>query len=215
MAMKQKWLFVALAAGAMASGCKQKETAEVEAPAPVQVTGVTQEPIRRVVAGDGVLFALTQSGVTPNISKPVVKFYVNRGDHVKEGQLIATLESRDLKAAVDNATAQVNQATLNVHSTELATVPESVVKAQADVASDTEILDAAKKLLDSQQKLFEQGALAGRRVDEARVAYVTAKSALEGATEHLRALNSVSKGDQIATAQAQLQGAEAQLAAAE
>jgi HlyD family secretion protein len=213
--MKNRWLFAVLAAGVFASGCARRAEEEVEAPAPVQVTGVTQEPIRRVVAGDGVLFALGQSSVMPSISKPVVKFYVNRGDHVKAGQLVATLENRDLKAAVDNAKALANQATLNVHSTELATVPESVVKAQADVQSDTEQLDAAKKLLDSQQKLFEQGALAGRRVDEARVAFASAKAQLEGATEHLRALNSVSKGDQISTAKAQLQAAEAQLAAAE
>jgi multidrug efflux pump subunit AcrA (membrane-fusion protein) len=213
--MKNRWWFAVLAAGVLASGCSKKEEAEVEAPAPVQVTGVTQEPIRRIVAGDGVLFALGQTGVMPNISKPVVKFYVNRGDHVKEGQLVATLESRDLKAAVENAKAQVNQATLNLHSTELATVPESVVKAQADVESDTEQLDAAKRLFESQQKLFEQGALAGRRVDEARVAFVSAKAQLDGAREHLRTLNAVSKGDQIATARAQLQSAQAQLAAAE
>jgi multidrug efflux pump subunit AcrA (membrane-fusion protein) len=199
----------------LASGCAKKQEAEAEAPAPVQVTGVTQEPIRRIVAGDGVLFPLGQSSVMPTISKPVTKFYVNRGDHVKDGQLVATLENRDLKAAVDNLKAQVNQASLNLHSTELATVPEAVVKAQADVQSDTQQLDAAKKLLDSQQKLFEEGALAGRRVDEARVAYASAKAQLDGAAEHLRALNAVGKGDQIATARAQLQSMTAQLAAAE
>lgn len=208
-------MWTVAAAGMLASGCAKKAPEEAEAPAPVQVTGVTQEPIRRIVAGDGVLFPVGQSSVVPSLSKPVTKFYVNRGDHVKEGQLVATLENRDLKAAVENAQAQVNQATINAHSTELATVPEAVVKAQTDVESDRETLDAAKKLLDSQQKLFEQGALAGRRVDEARVAYTTAKAAFESANEHLRALNSVSKGDQIATAQAQLHSAEAQLAAAE
>ena len=69
----------------------------------------------------------------------------------------------------------MNQANLNLHNTELATLPEAVVKAQADVENDKETLDAAKKLWDAQQKLFDQGALAGRRVDEAHVAYVTAK----------------------------------------
>jgi HlyD family secretion protein len=213
--MKNRWLLVVLAACLLAAACARQEEKETEAPAPVQVTGVTQEPIRRIVAGDGVLFAQDQTGVMPNISKPVVKFYVNRGDHVKQGQLVATLESRDLGAAVANATAQVNQATLNVHSTELATIPEALIKAQADVESDQEQLDAAKKLLDSQQKLFEQGALAGRRVDEARVAYVSAKAQLDGAREHLRALNAVSKEDQLATARAQLEAAKAQLASTE
>src|ERR1039458_7289596 len=213
--MKNPWWFAVLAAGLLAAGCARKEAAEVEAPAPVQVTGVTQEPIRRIVAGDGVLFAQDQASVMPNISKPVLKFYVNRGDHVKQGQLLATLESRDLKAAVANAKAQVSQATLNVHSIALGTVPESVVKAQADVESGQELLDAARKLLDSQQKLFDQGALAGRRVDEARVAFVSAKAQLDGAKEHLRALNSVGKLDQIAIASAQVEAANAQAASAE
>jgi RND family efflux transporter MFP subunit len=213
--MKNRWIFAALAAGVLMSGCAKPEAAEVEQPAPVQVTGVTQEPIRRIVAGDGVLFAVGQTSVMPNINKPVVKFYVNRGDHVKQGQLVATLEARDLKAAVENAKAVVNQAVLNVHTTDLATVPESVVKAQADLENDTAQVNAAKKLLDSQQKLFEEGALAGRRVDEARLAYVTANTQLDGAKEHLRTLNAVSKTDQIKTAQAQQQAAEAQLQAAE
>ncbi len=214
--MDKRWLFLALAAGMLAGCSRRGEEAEgPEAPAPVQVTGVTQENIRRIVAGDGVLFPIAQTSVMPNITKPVVKFYVNRGDHVKEGQVIAVLESRDLKAAVENAKAQVNQANLNVHMLEGATLPESIVKAQADVESGQQQMDAARRLLDNQQKLLDQGALPARRVDEARVAYVTAKTQLDGAREHLRALSSVSKEDQIATARAQLQAAQAQQASAE
>jgi len=213
--MRNRWLFAVVAAGLLAAGCTKKEGEPAEAPAPVQVSAVTQEPMRRIVAGDGVLFAQDQAGVMANIGKPVVRFYVNRGDHVKQGQLVATLESRDVVAAVANARALLNQATLNEHSTALATVPESVVKAKADVESDQEQLDAAKRLLDSQQKLFDQGALAERRVDEARVAYVSAKAQLDGAREHLRALNSVGKEDQLAAARAQVDAAKAQLASAE
>src|ERR1039458_5853101 len=160
--MKNRWLFAALAAGLLAaSGCSKKEETETEAPAPVQVTAVTQEPIRHIVAGDGILFPQDQTGVMPNISKPVLKFYANRGDHVKQGQLLASLESRDLAAAVANAKSQVSQAELNLHTVEMATVPEAVVKAETDVQSDTQQLDAAQKLLDSQTELFRQGALAG------------------------------------------------------
>jgi len=214
--MKKKWLFAALAACLLAaSGCSKKEESETEAPAPVQVTAVTQEPIRRIVSGDGVLFPQDQTSVMPNISKPVVKFHANRGDHVKQGQLLAVLESRDLAAAVANAKSQLNQAELNLHTVEMASVPEAVVKAETDVESDKQQLDAAQKLLDSQTELFRQGALAGRRVDEARVQFVTANTQLRAAQEHLRALNSVSKGDQISTAQAQVQAAQAQVLSAD
>jgi len=214
--MKNKCLFAALAACLLAvAGCSKKEEAEVEAPAPVQVTAVTQEPIRHIVAGDGILFPQDQTGVMPNISKPVLKFYANRGDHVKQGQLLAVLESRDLAAAVSNAKSLLSQAELNLHTVEMATVPEAVVKAETDVDSDKQQLDAAQKLLDSQTELFRQGALAGRRVDEARNGFASAKAQLQAAQEHLRALNSVGKGDQISTARAQVQTANAQLQAAE
>jgi HlyD family secretion protein len=214
--MKNQWLFALVAAGLLAaSGCKEKEAPEVEAPAPVQVTSVTQEPIRQIVAGDGVLFPQDQASVMPNISKPVVKFHANRGDHVKQGQLLATLENRDLVAAVANAKSLVSQAEINLHTVSMAAVPEAVVKAETDVQSDAQALDSAQKLLDSQTELFRQGALAARRVEEARTAWASAKAQLQTAQEHLRALNSVGKQDQIATAQAQLDTAKAQVAAAE
>jgi HlyD family secretion protein len=204
-----------VAAVLVTASCSKKEEKEVEAPAPVQVTAVTQEPIRRVVSGDGVLFPLDQSSVMPNISKSVHKFYVNRGDHVKQGQLVAELESRDLAAAVENARGQVNQAAANLRSVELAAVPESVVKAQTDVQSDTQQLAAAQKLLDSRKKLFAQGALAEKQVDEAGVQYASAKAQLDTANEHLNTLQQVGKQEQIATAGAQLESAKAQLQAAE
>src|SRR4029453_16527840 len=77
----------------LTAGCHKEEAKEEEAPAPVQVTAVTQDTIRRIVSGDGVLFPRDQASVTPKIAAPVSKFYVNRGDHVKAGALLATLEN--------------------------------------------------------------------------------------------------------------------------
>ena len=65
----------------------------------MQVTAVTQATIRRIVKGDGALFPVDQANLMPKIAAPVQKFYVNRGDHVKQGQLLAVLENRDLIAA--------------------------------------------------------------------------------------------------------------------
>src|ERR1035441_9297835 len=66
------------------SGCSKKEEKEAEAPAPVQVTAVTQDTIRRIVAGDGMLFPRDQAGVTPKIASPVQRFLVQRGDHEEQ-----------------------------------------------------------------------------------------------------------------------------------
>src|SRR5690242_10399996 len=109
----------------LASAChKEEKKEETEAPAPVQVTAVTQDTIRRIVAGDGVLFPRDQASVSPKFAAPVAKFYVNRGDHVKAGQLLATLENRDLIAAANEAKGTLAQAESNLRSTQGATVPE-------------------------------------------------------------------------------------------
>ena len=211
--------FIPLLAPACAlilSGCSKKaEDKKVEAPAPVQVTAVTQDTIRRTVEGDGVLYPKDQASIMPKISAPVQKFLVNRGDHVRAGQVLATLENRDLSAAVAESRGQLDQAESNLRVTSTATVPEEVIKAQTDVQAAQQGMEAAQKLLDTRQKLFEQGALARKLVDDAQVSYVQAKSQFESAQEHLRALQSVGKQEQVKTAQAQVESARGHLQSAE
>jgi multidrug efflux pump subunit AcrA (membrane-fusion protein) len=190
-------------------GCSKKEETEAEAPAPVQVTAVTQDTIRRIVSGDGMLFPRDQASVMPKIASPVEKFYVNRGDHVKQGQLLAVLENRDLTAQSAEGKGAVDQAESNLRTTSGASIPESVVKAQTDVDADRQTMDAAKKVLDSREQLFKEGALARRQVDEALVNYTQAKSQFEAAQEHLRVLQAVAKEEQIKTASSQVDSAKA------
>src|ERR1035437_2704919 len=189
-------------------GCSKKEETEAEAPAPVQVTAVTQDTIRRIVSGDGMLFPRDQASVMPKIASPVQKFYVNRGDHVKQGQRLAVLENRDLTAQAAEGQGAVDQAESNLRTTSGAAVPESVVKAQTDVDAFRQTMDAAKKVLDSREQLFKEGALARRLVDEALVSYTQAKSQLEAGLEHLK-VQSVPKDEQIKTASAQVETAKA------
>src|ERR1051326_4234032 len=189
------------------SSCAKKDEKESEAPAPVQVTAVTQDTVRRTVAGDGVLFPKDQSSVMPKISAPVQKFYVNRGDHVKAGQLVAVLENRDLTATANEAKGAFDQAEANLRMTQGANVPEAVVKAQTDVTSAREAADAAKRVLDSRTELFKQGALARRQVEEAQVNYAKARGDLLADEEHLRALQSVGKEEQVKVAAAQVESA--------
>jgi len=195
----------------VAPSCTKKEEKEAEAPAPVQVTAVTQDTVRRIVAGDGALFPLDQQNVMPKITSPVAKFYANRGDHVKAGQVLAVLEHKDLTAQAAESKGAVDQAESNLRSTEGASIPEAVVKAQTDLDAAKQTVEAAKRLLDSREQLFKEGALPRRQVDEQQVNYVQANSAFLSAQEHLRALQAVSKDEQIKTAAAQVQSAKSHL----
>src|ERR1044071_1428051 len=116
-----------LLASLLLAGCssKKEEAAKEEEPVrPVALTEIRRDSIERVIAVDGVLRALNQSGVTSKISAPVKRFLVNRGDHVRHGQLIAELENRDLAAAVTDAKGALDQAEATVRNVSNASVPD-------------------------------------------------------------------------------------------
>jgi len=145
----------------------------------------------------------------PKISAPVRQFYVNRGDHVKAGQLVATLENRDLVAAEHESHANLTQAEAGYRTVSQATVTEDLTKAQSDVASTRQALDAAQKVYDSRVDLLNQGAIARKLVDDAKVALVQAQAASENAARHLQLLQSIGRKEQVTAAKAQVDAAQA------
>src|SRR5438445_7590195 len=208
-----RWcLFSVLALATAACGRKEQETPPV---VPVQVAPAIRGSIRQIVTADAILYARDQANIMPKISAPVRRFLVNRGDHVKQGQLLAVLENRDLVGQAVASRGQYGQAEANYRSTTAAAVPEQVTKAQTDVDSARQSLEAAKKLLDSREQLFNQGAVARKQVDEAQVAYAQAKAQFETAQQHLQALQAVGKQEQINTAAAQVEAAKGQYQSAQ
>lgn len=200
------------------TACSKKEVQEAEPIVPVQVAEVQRASVERTVTAEAILFPYTQSSVVPKISAPVREFHVNRGDHVRKGQLIAVLENRDLAAAAAENQGLYKQAEASYRMTTAASLPEEAEKTRLDVQSGKQALDAAEKLYESRKELLREGAIARRLVDEANVAYLQAKGQYEVAAKHLEALQKVSQQAQINNMEGQLQaakgrqqGAEAQL----
>jgi multidrug efflux pump subunit AcrA (membrane-fusion protein) len=193
------------------AGCgKGKQEAAVEtASTPVLVETAVLGAIDHVVTADAVLAPINQASVTPKISAPVRRFLVNRGDHVRAGQLIAELESSDLAAALEEAKFQYEQAQAASATVTGATVVEDQTKAQADVQSAQSAFDAAKKLYESRVALEKEGALAPKQVDETKLQMVQAQTQLETAQQHLKSLNGVGRQEAIKGAQAQTNAAKA------
>ena len=81
--------------------------------------------------------------------------------------MLAILENRDLQAAVAEARQLYEQALSAQRNTTGAQLPEDATKAQQEVTSSKQALDAAQKVYESRKQLFEQGALARRLVEEA------------------------------------------------
>ncbi|MBV8207479.1 MAG: efflux RND transporter periplasmic adaptor subunit [Acidobacteria bacterium] len=189
------------------AGCSKKEE-EVTPVVAVQTATVKRGPIQLVIAAQAVLWPVQQSAVTPKISAPVLKFFVNRGSRVKQGELLATLENRDLRGALQQAEA-------NYESTTKASLPEDIKKAQLDVTAAKQELDAEQKLFTSREELFNQGALPRKDLDQARVSYTQAQNQYTLAQQHLEALESVSAAQTKKSAAGQLETAAANVSYSE
>jgi HlyD family secretion protein len=200
-------------AGVLLAGCgkgsdKKEAAAEGQEPAtPVTVEPALRGAIDHVVTADAVLYPINQANVTPKISAPVKRVLVNRGDHVRVGQLLAELESGDLAAGAEESKHQYEQAQAAYQTLTGATVGEDRGKAESDVQAALQTLDAAKKLYENRVALQREGALAQKLVDDARVAMAQAQSQYDTAQRHLQALNQVSQREAIRSGEAQVAAA--------
>ncbi len=195
---------------------------EEEAAVAVKAAAVQKAEIQKTVTADAVLFPLQQAALVPKISAPVKKFYVNRGSKVHKGQLLAVLENRDLAAAQEENKGAFQQAEAAYATGTAASLPEEIQKATGDAQSAKELFEAQKKVYESRQELFRQGALPRKELDQAAVDFTQARNQYELAQRHLDALNATVKQQELKGLQGQLssargkyRGAEAQLSYSE
>jgi HlyD family secretion protein len=186
-------------------GCSSEKPAEPTVS--VQVVPVKKATIEQTVTSEAVLYPLAQSAIVPKISAPIKAFYVNRGSKVRAGQLLATLENRDLAAAAQDNQGAYDQAQAAYTIATASTLPEEIQKAQGDTQAAKVALEAEQKLYDSRQDLYKQGALPRKDLDQAAVALTQAKNQYELAQRHLDALMAVSKQQELKSAAGQLQSA--------
>ncbi len=211
--MKHHSYFAMLGALLFVQACSKGPAAAPaaeDAPAtPVEVAQATRETVHAVVTGESVLYPIRQSSIVGKISAPVSRFLVQRGDHVRAGQVLALLEDRDLVAAAQESKQLYEQAAATYQNTTAATMPDDLTKAKADYQSAEETLDAAQRVYNSRINLLKQGAIAQKLVDDAKVALVQAQSQVQTTQGHLTSLQTVGESAQLRSAKAQMDAAKA------
>ena len=196
------------------SGCSSAP-AEKEPVVPVQAASVEKITIHQTSTAEAVLFPLQQSAIVPKISAPVKEFYVTRGVHVHRGQLLATLENKDLAAAAQDNKGAYDQAQATYQTTTAADLPQTIQKTQLDVKAAKALLDAQQKVYDSRQELFKQGAMPRKDLDQSSVDLTSARNQYEIAQNHLQSLMAVGEKQTLKSAAGQLESAKGKYAGAE
>ena len=197
------------------TGCKKKVD---ESPTPevyVQAAHPEQGSISDQIVTDAILAPLAQAAISSKVTAPVRKFYVQRGSHIRAGQLLATLENSDLAAAALDNKGTYTAAKATFETATKATVPEDLTKAKLDLSQAKATLDLNQSIVNARNQLFTQGAIPGRDLDTAKATLVQSQATYDIARQHLESLQRVGNQAAIQNAQGNLESAKGKFLGAE
>jgi len=198
---------------ALLPGCKNAATPQTVVT--VQAEHPQQGPIAEQITADAILAPIAQAAIEPRITAPVRKFYVQRGEKVRAGELLVTLENADLTAAAMDNKGSLEAAQAAYASQTKAQVPEEMLKAKSDLAAAKANLELNESIVESRKQLFAEGAIPGHDLDTAKAALVQAQATYDAARQQLESMRSVSREAALKAAQGQLTSAEGKYKGAE
>lgn len=114
---------------------------------PIRVVQVARQDVAKYLTGIGTVQSLQSVTVRPQIDGTLAKLAVSEGQWVKQGDLLASIDDRAIRASLDQARAQLgqSQAQLQVAGVNL--------KRYKDLSVDNGV---SRQTLDQQQALFDQ-----------------------------------------------------------
>jgi multidrug efflux pump subunit AcrA (membrane-fusion protein) len=166
----------ALAAAVMLGGCggghpQQRGPVALD----VDVAQAQRRDIATYLNLDGQIAPLQESTLSFQQSGPVSQIYVNQGDRVSKGELLAKIDDSTLRAQLAQVEAQIAQSQAQAQSS-AQSVPITQANTAQAVSSAKAALANAKLTYDQDTQLFKQGYVSQSQLEQARAAYVAAQS---------------------------------------
>jgi HlyD family secretion protein len=168
-------------------------------PVAVNVVKAVRQDIATYLTLDGQITPKQDATLSTPQSGTVAAVYVNEGQRVHAGELLAQLDDTTLRAQLAAAEAQVAQSQASLGSAQLqgnitpsqasstvATAQQQYAAAKNATQTDVAALANAKLIFDSNDTLYKQGYVAQTTFEQARASYVAAEQAVNSAREQER-----------------------------
>jgi multidrug efflux pump subunit AcrA (membrane-fusion protein) len=204
-----------LGAMVMLDGCTKKADDAADTAPLVTVAHPSVGPIAPEITADAVLAPMAMAALSPRISSPIRSEYVQRGSHVRRGQVLLTLDDADLQGVAMDSKGALDAADASFAAMTKATIPQDVQRSELDVAQAKANLDVALQTAADRKKLFEEGALPGRDADIAAAAAVQAQATYDVAKKRMAAVLATTQMTDAKAAKGQLTAAKGRFMNAE
>ncbi|MEN9224023.1 MAG: efflux RND transporter periplasmic adaptor subunit [Thermostichus sp. DRC_bins_24] len=174
---------------------------------PVQVTDLTQ---RLRVSGQ--VQPIRQVNVSPRESGRLLELFVDQGDEVVEGQLLARMDYGDLTSGLLQAQARIQELQARLAELQAGERPQVIASAQARVDAAQSQVELAQTEFNRIQALVQEGVVARSELDQRLARLEQAQAELRSGQQELERLQLGSRPEAIQQTQAQIAQAQADLA---
>ena len=167
------------------------------------------------IEASGSIEPISSVNISPKTTGRLAALYVEQGNEVTAGQLLAKMDSGNLKAELAQTQAELAQAEAEYTRTLNGNRQEAIARAKSQVISAQAQADLSAKRLEKNRFLAQEGAIAQLTLDEYLSEDRTARAKLVEAEEQLRELENGSRLEDIEQFKAKVTAAKAKVALAE
>jgi HlyD family secretion protein len=190
---------------------KQQPEEEEAVIVSVKVAKAERDSIVSEVTALGTIFPLHEATVSSKIAGQIKQMALLKNKAVKEGDIVATLEARDIQSQRAEAAAAVEEARVNLRSTTAGSIPQTQAQDEKAVRDARANVNNARALYERRVTLYEQGGISKKDVEAAQLALTTAENDLRLAEATARLHAATISPNERATAEAKLKQAEDRL----
>ncbi|MBW4551497.1 MAG: efflux RND transporter periplasmic adaptor subunit [Aphanocapsa sp. GSE-SYN-MK-11-07L] len=208
-----------IAAGVLAAGgatylVVQNSTKNIDLQA-YTISAQAEKNLTVRVTASGTVVPIQTVNLSPKTAGRLVRLFVDQGDRVRKGQVIAQMDDSDVKAQVAQLQANLAEVKSRRAETVAGNRSQEIAQAQAQVEVAQARLNLSNAKVKRNLSLADQGAISRDRLDELIADDASARANLRDAQKRLDLLRAGSRPEDIAQAQAAVAAAAAQLKAAQ
>lgn len=182
-----------------ANGRQQRET-ELES----HTAEVIRQNLEVKVTASGSIRPLTPVNISPKQPGRISAIYVDQGDRVKAGQLLARMDDSNLRGELLRAGGSLAAADANLQKMEAGSRPEEIRQARENLRDAEAQRIAIQSAYRSNQQLFEAGAIGRVTFDASRSQYLSIQERIHALKAQLDLVQAGFRQEDIAAARAQV-----------
>lgn len=187
-------ILISLSIGFISGDSNIEEEVEIETYVPVEVREISYTNLANISTMSGSVYADKDIMILPTMPGKVKTIRVKDGDLVKKGDVLFTLDEKDIQKQIDQAKIGYDMAKVNY----------DMGLDQANLSQDTfdrtkalteSVLNNARENLENTKKLYEVGAISKSQLDQAEIGFLQQETQMQAQLDQAEMSTSDKIGD--------------------